>query len=204
MIAALILLVYTGIRMAISTISADQAKYKAMLISWTKSFLILFILPYILILVISISDALVEAIPKKDTNEGFEIAIEKKVNNQLDNDSTFAAFGAFITLCLLAYYQVKFFIKYLFRFFKVAFLVIISPLITITYCLDKGSAHKNWFEEFIGSVFIQAIHALIYAVFMFSASEIAATVPIIAVAFFMALSRGEKIFAYIFNIKTEN
>ena len=48
---------------------------------------------------------------------------------------------------------------------------------------------------------MQLVHAIMYVIFVFSASEIAAKAPLITVAFFMALSKGEKIFYALFKIK---
>ena len=142
-------------------------------------------------------------VDEKDNNNSSE-NINIIINDKLIAESFFPAFGALLTLILLTYYQVKFFCTYLWRFLKVAFLIIISPLITVTYALDKGSAHKKWLSQFISSVFIQTIHAIIYSIFIFSAAEIATRAPIVAIAFFMALSRGEKIFTYLFNIKGQD
>ena len=41
-----ILLIYTGIRMAIATVASDRAKYKEFLIGWLKSIIILFTINY--------------------------------------------------------------------------------------------------------------------------------------------------------------
>lgn len=204
MIGALLVLIYTGIRMAISTVASDQAKYKQMLLNWFVSFVVLFILPYAMMLILNIADSFIKLIPQKVGNSAFEQNINTTVNDKLLAEEFLPAFGAFLTLILLTYYQVKFFFRYLVRFLKVAFLIIISPLITVTYALDKGSTHKKWFQQFISAVFIQAIHAIIYSIFIFSAAEIATKAPIVAIAFFMALSRGEKIFTYLFNIKGQD
>lgn len=203
LMASLVILVYMGIKMAISTVAEDQAKYKSMLIAWTKSFVIIFILPYVLMFILNIASALVNLVPQKSTAEGFETKIQNIINNKLNEESVVTATGALITLILMAYYQVKFFVKYLFRFFKMAFLIIISPLITITYSLDKGSAHNKWLHEFISLAFVQFIHAVIYSVFIFSAVNIVEKVPILGIVFFMALSRGEKIFNYVFRLKND-
>lgn len=204
LIASLIILVYTGIRMAIATTSLDQAKYKQMIVNWLKSILILFVLPYLLMFTLNIAQSLLDLIPHKSVDQGFETELITTINTQLSDKSVFKVFGAFIILCLLAYYQFRFFVKYLFRLFKAAFLIVISPLITITYSLDKGQAHSKWFQNYISVVFMQVIHAFIYSIFMLSASEIAAKAPIIATAFFMALTRGEKIFTYLLNLRSND
>ena len=92
------------------------------------------------------------------------------------------------------------------RLLSTALLLLISPLISATYCIDKvkddkAQAYKNWLKEFLVNVFIQPLHAIIYIVFIASAAEIAAAAPLLAILFFGALSRGEKIIKNIFNMR---
>ncbi len=46
--ALLVILIYIGIRMSMSTIASDRSKYKNMLIHWLASLVILMLLPYII------------------------------------------------------------------------------------------------------------------------------------------------------------
>ena len=52
--ALLVVLLYIGIRMAISTVASDQAKYKKMITDWLVSFALVFLLHYIIILVLMV------------------------------------------------------------------------------------------------------------------------------------------------------
>ncbi len=106
---------------------------------------------------------------------------------------------------MLVYYQVKFFIVYFKRLLEVGFLISISPLVTITYPIDKvgdgrAQAYKAWLTKIIYNIFIQLIHAIVYVVFIFSAAEIAKTVPIIGILFLTTLSRTEKIIKTTFGL----
>jgi len=70
---------------------------------------------------------------------------------------------------VLIYYQIKFFIIYLKRFLAVGFLIVISPLITITYSIDKArdnqaQAYKTWMKEFLVNVFILFVPLLFFLV----------------------------------------
>ncbi len=61
-LAAIILaliLIYVAIRMAVTTIAEDKAKYKTMLIDWLTSLCLLFVLHYIMIFTININNTLV-------------------------------------------------------------------------------------------------------------------------------------------------
>ena len=48
LLLGLAVLVYVGIRMALSTMAVEQAKYKKMFISWVESIIIIFLIPYII------------------------------------------------------------------------------------------------------------------------------------------------------------
>lgn len=60
----LAVLIYIGIRMAISTIASDQAKYKRMLMDWAVSFALVFFLNYIIIFTIETNNALIGLLEK--------------------------------------------------------------------------------------------------------------------------------------------
>lgn len=107
---------------------------------------------------------------------------------------------------VLVYYQVKFFFLYLKRFLTVGFLIVIAPLITVTYSIDKAGdgkaqAFSSWLKEFLVNVFIQPLHAILYIVFMRTAYEIAFLAPLIAVFFLAGLSRGEKVVKELLHIR---
>ncbi len=203
-IANLLVLIYVGIRMAISTVAEEQARYKTMLFDWVGSLIILFALPYILTFIFAIADALLKLLPQVTGKDNFEALLTTKLYDQIIGDKAdgvITIITSTITLVLLTYYQVKFFFKYFIRFIKIGFLIVISPIITITYSIDKKSAYNIWLKELLGAIFMQLVNAIMYIVFIFSAAEIATKAPLITVAFFMALSKGEKIFYALFKLK---
>ena len=203
-IASLLVLIYVGIRMAISTVAEEQAKYKTMLFGWLGSLVILFALPYILVLIFSIEDALLNLVPQVADKDNFEALLTTNLYDKIlgaDANSIVTIVTSTIILFILTIFQVKFFFKYIIRFIKIGFLIVISPIITITYAIDKKSAYKIWLKELLGAVFMQIVHAIMYTIFVFSAAEIATKAPLITIAFFMALSKGEKIFYALFKIK---
>ena len=66
--ALLVMLIYIGIRMAISTVASEEAKYKKMLVDWATSMALVFVLHYIILFFITINETLVSAIAKIATN----------------------------------------------------------------------------------------------------------------------------------------
>ena len=53
-----IMVLYVGIRMAISSVAEEKARYKKMLGDWVVSLVLLFVLHYIMIFIININDSL--------------------------------------------------------------------------------------------------------------------------------------------------
>lgn len=103
-----------------------------------------------------------------------------------------------ILLLMLTYYTLKFCYIYGKRMLTVAFLIVVSPLVTITYAIDKAGdgqaqAFQTLMKEFLINVFIQPIHALLFLIFIFTAVFLADKAPLLAILFFAVLSRGEKI-----------
>lgn len=102
-----------------------------------------------------------------------------------------------ILYMVLTYYELKFFIMYMFRVFKVFILTIIAPIISLTYPIDtigdgRAQAFNHWLRMIMMEIFVQPIQLVIYIIFVYSASEIAKTVPIIGIIFIIALDNGEK------------
>jgi hypothetical protein len=93
---------------------------------------------------------------------------------------------------------------------SMGFLIIISPLITITYSATKtpitgkggkGGAFNKWLKEYMVNAFIQPVHAVLYLFFAVSAYEIFTVAPLFAVIFFWGLERAEKIIKNILGMR---
>lgn len=208
-IGAAIVLVYVGIRMAISTVAEDKAKYKMMLKSWFIGLILLFFLHYIVIILMNVSEWLIEFASKSmqpgTVADGMETEIISNSFKNIWESSALDKVFYIIIYFMMVYYQLKFFIMYIMRVFKISFLIMISPLICVTYPIDsigdnKAQAFNNWMKQIVMEIFIQPIHLFIYIVFVYSAGEIARMAPLIALMFFAALSNGEKIVRRAFKV----
>ncbi len=162
----LVVLIYIGIRMAISTVATDKAMYKRMLMDWVVSLVLIFLINYIIIFVISVNNAVVSAIEKgvkvKEISETYD-TIRNLGFKWVDIDSI----PATVIYCMLVAQVLGLVISYFNRMLKVAFLIIISPLITLTYAVDKmgdgkAQALGNWIREFVFTVITQIFHCIIY------------------------------------------
>ena len=211
---SLVVLLYIGIRMALSTLSDDKAKYKKMLIGWVESIVILFLLEYIMVAVIMFGEMLtnlfydleIQLLSTAASDESFELIIRERIWTALfDSSGLDYAMNTVMYICLL-FLQLKYFWTYLKRVLMVGFLIMIAPLITVTYGIDKAGdgkaqAFSIWMKEFVVNVLIQPLHALIYLIFVLSAGEIAKVSPIIALAFIMAMGVVERMVKIIFDLK---
>ena len=170
----LIILIYVGIRMAISTVAEEKAKYKKMLFDWVCSLALIFVLQYIAIFTIYTNNAIVGALKGMLT----DTAVEDSLNNTIINIATEAIAGvgipsmaAVLVTVFIVFQTVAFLIAYINRMLKVGFLIMISPLISITYSIDKmgdgkAQALNKWLAEFIFTILIQPFHCLTYIAFV--------------------------------------
>lgn len=212
LIIGLVVLVYIGIRMAISTVASEQAKYKKMLISWFESIVIIFAMPYIMAALFTIEEVLIgvfyelrNSLMGGNTNEVFENVVRNIVL-----ELVFSASGIELTMWsimywVLLYMEIKFLWTYTKRFFMIGFLVAIAPLVTITYSIDKAGdgkaqAFSNWLKEFILNVLIQPLHAIIFLVIVMTANNIASKAPIIAIFLLLSMGTVEKMVRVVFNV----
>lgn len=205
-----IVLIYVGIRMAIVSTAEDSAKYKKMLMNWLIGIILLFVMQYIVLAMIKLSEIFIEFINKAIESDTDTTDMELMLLTKLPEETYNAeGWGKLVYLslnCVLVYYELKFFILYFFRVLKVFVMTIISPLICLTYPLDtlgdgRAQAFNNWFREFMITIFIQPIHLIIYIVFIYSAGEIAKEAPIIGLIFIIALDNSEKIIKNALKIK---
>ena len=178
-VISLIVLLYVGIRMAISSIASEKAEYKKMLVNWATSFIVLFILHYLMIAIVSLNNELVTLIYNlKDNVSSSEVSGQGDYMGELLTNSFsflegqgFEGIASIITYVMCAGVTVAFFVLYVKRLLTVSFLIIIAPLITITYAIDKmgdgkSQALSTWMKEFVFNVLIQPFHCIIYIVFV--------------------------------------
>ncbi len=210
LIISLIVLIYIGIRMALSTIASDKAKYKKMLLSWVESVVLLFSLHYIMVIIINFGEVLTDVFYniklglQSSGEKSFEFVITDSIISSIFDAAGLQLVTYSIMYWVLVFVQVKFLYLYMKRTLVVGFLIMIAPLITITYPIDKAGdgraqAFSKWMSEFLINVLIQPLHAIIYIVFMFTAGEIAKYAPILGLIFMLSLGTVEKTVLRIFN-----
>ena len=169
----LVILVYVGIRMAITTIASDKAMYTKMLTDWACSLALIFLLQYIMIFVFNVNDALVKAMYAVSETPGTTggLSVSEAFDKIFVRSFKFGTdgIGASAVYFILVIQTIGLLISYINRMLKIAFLMIISPLITLTYSIDKmgdgkAQALGTWLKEFIYTVLMQPFHCIIYLV----------------------------------------
>ena len=209
-VACAITLLYVGIRVAIASTAEDSAKYKKMLMSWLVGAILLFFMHYLVIAIIKVSELftnfIINSIGDNANITGMEVEMLTKIP---DDTAKAEGWGKLIYLVMnfvLVFYELKFFIMYLFRVLNIFILIIVSPLMCVTYPIDsigdgRAQGFNNWFRRILMEILIQPIHLVIYVVFIYSAGEIAKEAPFIGIIFIIALDYSERIVKSAFKIK---
>ena len=214
LLLGLAVLVYVGIRMALSTMAIEQAKYKKMFISWVESIIIIFLIPYIISALFVVGESLTRMfydlrcswLTKYGiSGELFENNVRNKALSVTFKKSGLSLVTWSIIYWILLYIEIKFLWTYIKRFFMIGFLIAIAPLVTITYSIDKAGdgraqAFSNWTKEMIINVLIQPLHALIYLVIIVTANNIVLNSPTVAILLLLSIEKKEKMVRTIFNI----
>lgn len=172
---SLAVLLYIGIKMAISSVAEKQAKYKQMLFNWVTGFALIFILHYIIIIVLNINTMLVNSMNPNVTSEGQDFM--NTLLLQAFGLSLTKSWGAAIMYSILLVITFMFLMNYIKRMLMVCFLIIIAPLITMLYAIDKSGNNKSetlntWLKEFCYNVLIQPFHCITYIVFVGTAMNV--------------------------------
>lgn len=212
-VASVLVLMYVGIRMLLATTAPKKAEYKKMLMSWAESVVLLFVLQFFIIAIVYAStksvNFLAKAIDAKDANYVEKHLIEDINKNVTESGSGIGAITYLLLYLMLMYYQIKFFLLYFFRMIRFAFYIIISPLVCITYAIDKvgdgkAQAFHHLMIDIMITAFLQPIQLLIYLFFIFSAREILVSNMFLGLLFFSALGQGEKMVKEVLSIRSSD
>ena len=201
---SLLTLLYIGIRTAVSSVAETEAKYKKMFVGWIESIVILLLLQYIIAAMFYLSGALLnicwDIYKSLNTTKSanFEENLLVSIFSGYKTISGVGVIYLTLSLWVLAYTHVKFFWLYIKRVFMTGFLITLSPLITVTYPIDKAGdgkaqAFQGWLRELTITCTIQPIHCVIYMIFNETAGEISKVAPVLALIFLVMITYVEKV-----------
>ena len=223
-VALLSVLVYVGIRMTISTISQDKAKYKIMLKDWFVALCLVFVMHYLMVGILNISSIITDSIGNSGQSVNMTDKLRTDIKKLIDDSddlvvfgstrtedlkiiksNMYSAYGQLFVYAAVTVITIIFVVKYIMRAITIVFLVLIAPITAVTYPIDKikdgkAQAFEFWFREFFFQVIIQPFHLLIYVVLIGSATELADNNIIYSILCYMMMIPAEKIIKQMFGI----
>ncbi|MBR6033556.1 MAG: hypothetical protein IKP28_02285 [Clostridia bacterium] len=165
----LAILVYLGVRMAITSIAEEKAEYKRMLVDWLVSFFMVMFVHYFLVIVLNLNDTLVNLLRSALENTGVESIYESSRLLAYSVAITEGWLGTIMYISLVVL-MVKFALKYAKRMLSGYILIMLSPLVSISYAIDKIKDNRSqslskWIKEVCFTILIQSLHVLVYVTF---------------------------------------
>lgn len=171
-VVSFLVLLYVGIRMAFDNFGERKAKYKQMIKDWVVCLCIVLMLHLFIVAILMINAEAVKMLTPSELKDGqsyiqdlfiwaFDLAAVK-------------SWGAAIVYSILGIISFTFLVIYIKRMLMTCFLVMIAPIVSVFYSLDKVGDGKSkilaaWVKEFSYNVLIQPFHCIVYMVFVGSA-----------------------------------
>ena len=215
-VALLSILVYVGIRMMMTSIATDKAKYKTMFKDWLVAICLVVLMHYIMVGTMGIAQMITDAISEPGgLNATITNSLMTEINSELTTggDSTVEetqredaignAFANEIVFFAVIFFTGVFVVKYVIRALTIMFLILLAPITCITYPLDKiadgkAQAFNFWLKEFMYNVIIQPFHLLLYVVLLGSSTSLANSNPIYAILCYAMMLPAEKLIRAMF------
>ena len=213
-IGLLSVLIYTGIKVIISSNTQNKAKYKEWIVNWFIAVAILFSMHYIMSFIIAGTNEISKLI--QSSNKPIKIIYSNDENSasiitnfvgvvrfMVQSDDWYLKIGYEMMYILLVVYTFKFTFIYLKRVLNMAFLTLIAPIVALTYPIDKmndGTAQgfNMWLKEYTFNALLQPLHQIMYYILVGSAVSIALDNPIYGVVVLMFMTEAEKLLKTIF------
>lgn len=208
-IGLLSILIYTGIKIIISSTTKDKAKYKEMLLNWFIAVILAFSMHYIMAFILNLVEEFTNLL--QGLTGAIEVSFDQTTFNtnliglarfQMQQNHFSIKIGYMIIYIALITYTFKFTFVYLKRVLRMAFLTIIAPIVALTYPIDKmdgeAKGFKMWLREFIFNALLQPMHYILYYILVSSSLTLAARNPIYGIAALMFISQAEKLLKRIF------
>ena len=212
-VGLLSILVYVGIRMMITSVASDKAKYKQIFMDWLIALCLVFFLHYIMNFTMTItqmitdglsgaSDVEIVVTDGDDTLE-FVTNLTGACRMQVQYEDLMKRMIYLIFYIALIVYTLKFTFVYVKRAITMAFLTLMAPLVTLTYPIDKmgdgkAQAFNMWLKEFAFNAILQPFHLIVYSIFLGSAMNIATNNPIYAILVLAFIGTAEKLLRKFF------
>lgn len=223
----LILLIFIGVKMAISTIASEKAIYKQMLIDWVAGMIIVFCIHYIMIFILNVNESIVNSLKplakekstiqeeyqygdeaKQKTSDEIEITLYESARTRAYSMKLTDGFTGMCIYGALVYYAWQFAFMYFKRMINVVMLTLMAPAVSASYAFNKVLTGKSkifstWLSEYIMNVIIQVVHVVIYVSFVSVALQLSlVSLPgtILAFVLLTFMMKADKLLRQIFKI----
>lgn len=141
-------------------------------------------------------------------NQEIEVSVYEEIRSRAYDAKLSVGLSGLIMYITLVYFAIRYSIAYLKRYLTVIVLSLMAPPLGVAYALQKAlsgrsSSLKKWMTEFVMTVIIQIVHALIYAVFISTALALSlesVAGMIVALIFMNFALKAEKMFRQIFKM----
>jgi len=219
----LIVLIYLGIRMAITTLAEKKAQYKQLLTTWFIAFAVVFCIHFFMYAIFSLNDTFVNIcneIGKSAANDVLDETYGEITNGNAElnmYDSVRSKAYAFswregipstIIYIYLIYLLIRFSIIYFKRYLTIYILALSGSIMAVKHAIEriggkKTNTMQKWFKEFAFNVLLQTVHALIYVLFIALAIEVSETSIsgfIVALMILNFMLKADKLIMKIFGL----
>lgn len=222
----LLVLIFIGIKMAISTVASDKAVYKKMFTDWVVGMIIIFSMHYFMIITININEAMVKSLSdlslRRQIKKEYQYGDEMNMKTATEIETTLYesartraysiaftdGFTGMIIYGALVYYAWKFAFIYFKRLMNIMILTVMAPVIGGTYAINKTLSGKaaifsKWFKEYIITVLIQLFHCILYVTFISTAldlSLISLVGVVMALILLSFMSKADNLLRELFNV----
>ncbi len=175
-VALLSILIYLGIRILIGSTAEDKAKYKEAIKDWVVALCLVFFMQFIISAILMVSEQITELF-SNEINEGYVVQVGNDapfktnlmglVRFRAQSKSTMEVATYTLIYGILVVYTCVFTFMYYKRLLYVAFFTMISPLVAVTYPIDKygdgkAQALNMVLRELVENIAMQPIHLIIY------------------------------------------
>ena len=189
--ALLLVLIFIGIKMAITSIASEKAVYKRMMMDWLGGVIIVFAIPAIMWLILHFNAAMVEIVQKgmdtvttvsmKQLNDNadssgtgtaltynsqqLEIDVYEAVRTRAYDAKLSVGLSGMLMYMTLVYFAIRYTIVYVKRYFTIMVLTIMGPAVGAGYALQKALHGKApSFKNWFSEYFMNVFIQTIHAI----------------------------------------
>lgn len=189
LVLMLIILVFIGIKITISSVASDKAKYKQLLIDWIVAICLLIFMHYIMMFAVNIVESLIDMISYSEGTEDFINLARTQAGMPVSEETKVTLSSKFfwsVIYLVLFMYTLIFTWQYLKRVIKLAFLTLIAPIMALSYPIDKmtdGQAQgiNKFFKDYIYELAVPIVHLIVWDILISSVQALAMTNSVYAI-----------------------